>query len=254
LDEGINQYVETVTMTKWRGAASAAEVAGLRVSDAAIQAVGSNRAVHDEPVAQPASAFSSGADYGRLVYARTAAVLDTLARVYGDDAVARVLGRYARRFRFEHPGPEQLLGVFAEVLGDRAAATLRSALFDKGWVDYLVDGVWSRQAADAKDRAWENAVLVRRRGTLSFPVDVELVMMDGSTRRERWDGQGESKRISWRGPIALRAAVVDPDDRVTIDANLANNHGSANDRGPGALRTLERATYWMELALQTVSP
>jgi len=270
LDEGINQFAEVDAMAKWRGEGSAGDVLGLRLSDAAIQAVAGNQAVLDEPVAQPASAFASGASYGRLVYARTAAVLETIARVYGDEGVGSALGRYTRRFRFEHPGPDQLVAVFAEALGGRAAATLRAALFERGWVDYVVESVSSRRSKaaagvfdtngtretlSARDEAgWEGSVLVARRGTLAFPVDIELVLADGSTRRERWDGEGASTRIPWHGPVALRAAVVDPDDRVMIDMNLENNHGSAEGEGGGAPRTLERVTYWTQLALQAVSP
>jgi hypothetical protein len=242
LDEGLNQFAETDVMSRWRGAGSAARLWGLQVGDDAIQAVASNRAVQDEPVAQPAAAFSSGANYGRLVYSRTAAVFDTLARVYGEDPVVGALGNYARRFRFQHPGPEQLLGVFAETMGPEVATTLRTALFEKGWVDYAVDDV--REAS----------VLVRRRGTLSFPVDVELTFEDGSRRRERWDGAGESKRIAISGASRLSAAVVDPDRRITIDTNLENNAGAAPGSEHGALRTMERATYWMQLAVQAVSP
>ncbi len=98
LDEGLNQFAETDAMARWRGAGSAADLWGLRVSDGALQAVASNQAVHDEPVAQAANAFTTGANYAKLVYSRTAAVLDTLARVYGDDAVAGALGRYTRRY------------------------------------------------------------------------------------------------------------------------------------------------------------
>ncbi len=242
LDEGLNQFAETDAMARWQGPGSAANLWGLEVGDGAIQAVASNRAAQDEPVAQPASAFSSGANYGRLVYSRTAAVLDTLTRVYGDEAVARVLGQYARRFRFRHPGPEELLGVFAQTMGPAVAATLRVALFDKGWVDYAIDDVRER------------SVLVRRRGTLSFPVDVELVSEDGSTRRERWDGEGESKVIAWSGTGALQSAVIDPDRRVTIDANLENNFGTGVGSGRGAPRTWERALYWAQLAVQAVCP
>ena len=271
LDEGINQFAEVDAMGQWRGEGSAGDVLGLRVSDAAIQAVSSNRAVHDEPVAQPASAFSSGASYGRLVYSRTAAVLDTLARVYGRDAVHRALGVYARRFRFEHPGPEALLAVFRETMGERPSATLRAALFDKGWVDYVVDHVTSERttgpsgvfdtagkrttllARDEDD--WQGSVLVSRRGTLSFPVEIELFFADGSTHREPWDGLGESKHISWNGPVALRAAVVDPEDRVTIDMNRANNHAVASwSRSASAGRSLDRALYWAELMFQAVAP
>jgi hypothetical protein len=270
LDEGINQFAEVDAMAKWRGEGSAGDILGLRVSDAAIQAVAGNQAVHDEPVAQPASAFSSGVNYARLVYARTAALLETIARVYGDDAVGRALGLYARRYRFEHPGPEQLIAVFDEVLGGRVAATLRSALFERGWVDYVVESVWSarskaaagvfdangkRETIAARDEGqWEGSVLVAHRGTLAFPVDIDLVLEDGSTHREHWDGEGASKRISWHGKVALRAALVDPDDRVMIDLNVENNHASVEGRGGGAPRTLERATYFMQLALQAISP
>jgi hypothetical protein len=242
LDEGINQFAEVDAMAKWRGEGSAADLLGLRVSDGAIQAVAGNQAVQDEPVAQPAHTFSTGANYARLVYSRTAAVMETLARVYGDDVVGAALGVYARRFRFEHPGPDQLLAVFEEVLGHSGASALRAALFEKAWVDYAID--------DVED----GSVLVRRRGTLSFPVDVELVSTDGSSRRERWDGDGASRRIPWRGPGTLRTAVVDPDRRVMIDANLENNHGSVREASASAPRTLERLTYWLQLALEAVSP
>jgi Peptidase family M1 domain len=242
LDEGINQFAETDAMAVWKGAGSAADLWGLKVGDGALQAVASNKAVQDEPVAQPAHSFSSGANYGRLVYSRTAAVLDTLKRVYGDDAVGAALGEYARRFRFQHPGPEQLLGAFERSMGQKVAATLRTALFEKGWVDYAVDEVR------------EHSVLVRRRGTLSFPVDVQLVSEDGSIRREHWDGVGDSKVVAASGPSALRSVVIDPDERVTIDANLENNFGASPGGGHGAPRTLERALYWMQLAVQAVSP
>lgn len=272
LDEGVNQFAEGDTMGKWRGAGSAGDLLGFTVSDAALQAIGGNLRVHDEPVAQAADAFTTGADYGMLVYARTASILETMKRVYGDEPVLRALGRYARRFRFQHPGPEELLAVFDEVLGAHAAATLRTALFDRGWVDYLVDFAWSGEAkrtAGVFDRegkreriepgssdagGFDNAVLVRRHGTLSFPVDVAMTMADGSTRVEHWDGEGESKRFSWHDSVALRGAVVDPDGRVLLDANLENNHAAAALGGGGAAATLERATYLLQLALQAVSP
>jgi hypothetical protein len=270
LDEGVNQFAEVDAMKKWRGDGSAADFLGLRISDGAIQAVASNAAAHDEPVAQAAPDFTSGAAYGRLVYARTAAVLETLQRVYGDDGIARALGRYTRRYRFEHPGPEQLLSVVAEVLGEPVAENMRSAFFEKGWVDYVVEGAWSRRAktpagifdqkggratiVGEEEGDWEGGVAVRRRGTLKFPVDVDLFFADGTTQRQHWDGQSDRKRIDWRGPVAIRGAVVDPDARVVIDANLANNHATVPGEAGGANRSLERVTYFTQLALEALSP
>lgn len=270
LDEGINQFAETDAMGRWRGDGSALDWMGLRISDAVLQAIDAEPAVHDEPVAQAAASFSTGVNYGRLVYARTAAVLETFARTYGRDAVARALGSYARRYRFEHPGPNELLGVFAEILGKGPAATLRGALFDEGWVDYVVDGVWSRRGqepAGVFDRngkretlgrrntdTWEGGVLLRRRGTMAFPVDIELRDSSGSTQREHWDGQGEWIQIPWHGSVPLAGAVADPDTRVLVDANLENNRVARPGYQQFALLTLERITYWVQLAVLAVSP
>jgi hypothetical protein len=271
LDEGVNQFAEADTMASWRGAGSAINLFGLRVSDVALQAVSGERGAHDEPVAQAAASFSTGANYARLVYSRTASVLETIARVYGREAVGRALGAYARRYRFEHPGPDEFLGAFADVLGDPVAATLRTALFDKGWVDFAVDGVWSQRAhtpAGVQDQdgtrqtstghdedGWEGSVVVRRRGTLVLPVEIELEMADGSTRRETWNGEGDWVRIPWHGPVALRAAVVDPDHRVVIDGNIENNAALATgEKETFASRSLETIAYYVQLGMQAISP
>ncbi len=272
LDEGINQAAEVDAMGKWRGAASALDFLGLTVSDAALQAAQGNARVHDEPVAQPASTFTTGGNYGSLVYGRTATLIETVRRVYGDEAVGRALGRYARLYRFQHPGPEQLLAVFEEVLGARAADMMRTALFEKGWVDFAVEQVHAREstrfagifdtggkrekvaAGASPNGGWDNSVMVRRRGTLMLPVELSMTMSDGSVRRERWDGEDEAKLISWHDVVALQGVVVDPDERVLVDQNRQNNAASAEGEGGGAWRTLERATYFVQLALQAVGP
>ncbi len=148
LDEGINQFVEVDAMGAWLGAGSLADLWGFELGDADVQAVGGNMAVHDEPVAQAANAFSSGANYQRLVYARTAAVLETLARVYGRDAVGHALGVYARRYRFAHPTPDDWLAVFHETMGPHVADLLRSRALRGG-----LGGLRGRRRVDALVRA-----------------------------------------------------------------------------------------------------
>jgi hypothetical protein len=271
LDEGLNSFAEQEALGRWRGPGSLVDFLGLTVSDATGQAVSSFRAAHNEPVAQPAYAFETGNDYGRLVYGRTCTILETLRRVYGDDAMGKAMGTYTRRFRFKHPTPTDFLGVMGEVLGPHAESMLRVALFEKGWVDYAVASVTSRKArepagifdrdgkretvTEGKERGgYEGDVLVQRRGTLSFPVDIELTLSDGSTRRVRWDGEGESVRVPYAGPLALRGAVVDPDHTVLLDERPSNNQGLAPEATARATRTLERITYFSQVLLQAVAP
>jgi hypothetical protein len=204
-------------------------------------------------VAQAAYAFSTGANYGRLVYGRTSALLETLARVYGDDAVARALGTYTRRYRYEHPVPADLVGAFREVMGDEPAAALRSGLFDEGWVDFAVESAQSERAKES-DGGWSGSVIVRRRGTIVLPADVDLLLADGTTRREHWDGKGDWWRIPWHGPVALRGAVVDPEHRILIDDRVSNDHTATPEGGGSTRPSLERLTYWLELAIQALSP
>jgi len=272
LDEGVNSYAEEQALEAWLGPASAAEAFGLSVSDSSVQAALGNAAAHNAPVAQASYAFADGSDYGALVYQRTAAILETFRRVYGDEPVKRALGRYARRYRFEHPTPDDLLAVFEDALGKDAARSLRVALFEKGWVDYEARAVNSHRATKAAglfDRGGaretvaagalagdvDGWILVTRRGTLAFPVDVELTLDDGSVQRVRWDGVAESARLPYRGHVGIRAAVIDPDHAVTLDEDLTNNHVAAPGPSVGrATRVLERATYWAELALQVLGP
>jgi len=270
LDEGLNSYAEGLAMASWLGPASAADLFGLDVSDQTIQAVASNATAHDAPVAQPANAFT-GFDYGGLVYMRTATILQTLRLTCGEELVDRALGRYARKYRFGHPGPEDLIQVFREVMGDRVAQTLHTALFDEGWVDYvavdlssargkepvgLFDRGGKRETALPKATSgYDGWVLVQRHGTLAFPVDIDLVREDGGKQRVHWDGEGIETRIPYHGDVPLRSVVIDPDDRVRLDERMTNNFATApgESRG-GAPRTLERVLYWAELALQSVLP
>ena len=96
-----------------------------------------------------------------------------------------------------------------------------------------------------------------RLGTLVFPVEIELLSADGTTRRVSWDGQGSYVRIEHRGSSRLAAAVVDPDHRVLMDRDLTNNARRAGRAGPGralASRVLDHVSYAVELLLAAIGP
>jgi len=271
LDEGVNSYAEELAMGGWLGPGSAADVLGFTLSDATVHAVFGNQAAHNAPVAQPAYAFPRGSDYGALVYSRAATIFETLRRTYGDELMNRALGRYARKYRFGHPGPEELLAAFRGAMGEKVERTLRTALFDEGWADYAIAEVSSaptRDPAGLFDRGgtretdagrtlagFDGSVLVERRGTLAFPVEVDLIRTDGSRERVHWDGEGGSIRIPYHGDLALKGALVDPDGRVLLDEKPTNNFDTARGQPrAGAPRTFERLLYWIELGFEAVLP
>ena len=284
LDEGMNSYAEQDGLQTWLGPGNVVSFFGLRVGDAELDGAWPGARVHDAPVAQPAFAFPTGRHYGGLVYARTAAIFATIDRVYGRELGARAIGRYARRARFHHPTPEDLLASYEEVLGPDVRAMLEDALFHDGWVDYKIEsihtprvapalGIFDRNgkretvkpgdAAPSGQPEYDGYVLVARAGTLVLPVDVEVTLADGSTQRLHWDGKGDGEnhwaRLPFHGKSPIAYAVVDPDHAVLIDQDPTNNFlragGAGGGAGEGARgRVLERLLYGAQVFLSGVLP
>jgi hypothetical protein len=271
LDEGVNSYVEGDVLRAAYGPGSLVALPSLTFSDVALRRIAAVSAGHDDPIAQPASRFASFRSIGSLVYSRTATILETLARVYGRERLDRALSRYALEQRFGHPEPRDFLAVIERELGDGAAENLRRALFDKGWVDYLVEdstctdsappaGVFDHDGArittepraPSAEKAFVCRVLVRRHGTLRFPVEVELGFEDGTRERRSWDGSADWISLEHRGPRRIASAEVDPERKILLDEALANN--AQRLRKDFGHRTLERAIYWTELALEWGGP
>jgi hypothetical protein len=254
LDEGLTSYIEAGALAAMFGPGSGLDVQGARIGVGEILRMGAIEAGHDEPVAQAASAFSNGSSYGSLAYGRTATILDTLAGVYGNGEIVGALGRYARRHRFQHPDAEDLIVAIREGLGDDAARNLRASLFERGWVDYVAsEAVSHPDPAPGGNGLWRGWALIMRHGTLTFPVDVDLIGSDGTTTRAHWDGAGDFVRLPYEGTSPLWRVVVDPSAKVKLDENLMNNAWQTSARGVPR-RALERAAYWAEIALSTVMP
>lgn len=274
LDEGLNSYAESEAMGTWKGRGSIVDLFGLKISDHDGQAERARHYVHDDKVAQPAYAFGTGSAYGALVYSRTATILETMRRVWGDPAMQKAMGTYARRFRFKHPTPDDFIGTMKTELGDAAGAFLRSAFYEKGWIDFVVSSMAShavhapagifdkggqrttvKPADGSSDKKYEGWVLVTRRGPLVLPVEIELVAENGTRTRVPWDGTTESIRVPYSGASPLVSVLVDPDSKILLDQNPENDFATAPGYGgAGAPRTLERATYWSELVMGAIAP
>jgi Peptidase family M1 domain len=248
LDEGLNSYAESEALEAWLGTSSAGSLWGLEVSDTSVQAAGARDIGQDEPVADGASQFLSGRHYGRLVYSRTATILQTLRRVHGDTAMQNMLRAYALDARLKHPTPASLLTHIATRLGETARQNAQLALFEKGWVDYRVAAVTrgrsqapagifddggKRETRTSQAGAAKHSghVTIVRRGTLQFPVDVELTYDGGARELLHWDGSGSAAVLSYENTTRLSRVRVDPEHRILLDENPTNQHSGA----PGAM-------------------
>jgi hypothetical protein len=272
LDEGLTTYAEESSMRALFGDGDGARLLGLTVSGYAYLRSSAIDSGHDQIVALPAADFVSFREIGALVYARTGLILATLGRVNGKAVLDRALGRYARRYRFEHPGPKHLLAVIREVMGDDAESFARAALLEGGTIDFVAkdlrslpvrpkagvfDGPRGRIEEPAPEERgtpskWASRVLVFRHGSLRAPVDVALSFEDGTGTTRRWDGLGKRQVFDVESASPLVAAQVDPDLQVLLDDDLVN--GAVRRDRPGAARIVERGTYAGELLLGVLGP
>ncbi len=271
LDEGLNSYAEAEAMEALYGQGSVFDGWGLSASSSAVNRATSAGRGADEPVAQGAAEFATFRNLGALVYSRTATVLQTVGRVYGERRVRHAIGSYARQFRFLHPSPDDFSSVMQRELGADAAAVLTSALFARGTVDYLVRDISSAPAPSAAGvfdgpsgrqqkkpepphavGQYVGRVVIYRHGELQLPIDIELQCEDGSRLYRHWDGRGFTHDVEYGGPSKLVGVSVDPEQRILLDDDLTNNWLTTDTvRMP---RAFERGLFAAELLLGMLGP
>jgi hypothetical protein len=220
-------------------------------------------------VARAADEFATGRDYGALVYGRTATLLTTLGRVYGVERVRGAVGRYARAQRFRHPGPDDLFATLGADLGPEAEAAARAVLVDGATFDVRVESMSSTRAAppvgvfgdpehpspapvDVARDPWIGEALVRRRGAVVLPVEVELTAADGTTRTVTWDARGPIGHLPYAGDAPLASVALDPRRALLLERDLLDD--AMGGSGVVAPRVLELGSFAAGALVAAVSP
>ncbi|HKB71119.1 MAG TPA: M1 family metallopeptidase [Thermoanaerobaculia bacterium] len=208
--------------------------------------------------------FEGHASYG-LVYGKTALALSTLERQVGRPVMDRLFRAYVDAYRFRHPTTEDFLGVVDRVAGAGWSSLLRRELFTSGTVDYAVASAESRPAdppagwietegrssevvpAPARrPRRFETNVVVQRRGDVALPVEIRLEFEKGKAYETVWNGEARWIRLHVdSGPKLLRA-LVDPREKILLDADRNNNGWVVRGDAAAANLWTARAFFWTE--------
>jgi hypothetical protein len=222
LDEGLTQHATTRLLADvfgrerslaalWLGPAGT-----LTVDYFELQRLASLRGGDLPPPGSPAPAFDAR-EYGTSVYLRTAVVLETVRRTWGTERFDRALGAYARRYRFGHPEPRDLFGVFDEhYYVGFSRQVLEPALLRGESADTRIVRASSLPLGGGRHRT---EVVVRRVGAVRVPVAIELRGEAGQRRRIAWRGAEDRLRVSHDGDFAVTHVVLDPDRHNLLDGN-----------------------------------
>jgi hypothetical protein len=163
------------------------------------------------------------------------------------------------RWKFKHPRPRDFFDIVNEVSGQDMSWFFDQVHYDAAVFDYAIQSVKSRPA-DIKgftDSAGEltyvepkedtttyrTEVVVQKKGTGTFPVEVLMVFEDGSELRKPWDGKYRWKLFVEERATKLDYAVVDPERILLLDINTTNNSKRIEPRD--RLPSRKWASKWM---------
>jgi hypothetical protein len=270
LDEGFDSYAETRASERGFGAeATYGRVLGVPLGGLEYAQLFNNPDRVFDPIRRPAWRYSPGA-YGFNSYARSTLTLRTLEGLLGAETMARVVRTYAERFRFRHPSSDDFYAVAEEVSGRDLRSFFDQTVERPGIVDYEVASVDSVQAPeprgvgvgvpegvgvlqkDGKGRPWESTVIVRRRGEVMLPVDVELRFEGGALDRRTWDARDRWVRYRVTRPERLLSAHVDPDRKIPLDVDAINDSKRVDPDGRASARWSSTFLFWVQQVLAFV--
>jgi hypothetical protein len=182
-------------------------------------------------------------------YAKTALWLEMLERRVGWPMMQRVLATYFAEGAFRHPTPDEFFATASRVTGQDLTPFFDAVYRSSDRFDYAIANVIRTPAAA---NTIDSTVVVRRRESGIFPVDVRVTFDDGSQVTEHWDGRDAWHAIIYHRASGVRTAEVDPDHRLLLDLNVTNNSWTVTPRAAqAASRWAARWLVWLQNAMLT---
>jgi hypothetical protein len=276
LDEGFDSYSTGRVMDLAYGAeTSVLTFLGLRLGgEETIRMENSPRRILDR-IRQPVWTYSPGA-YGFYAYAKPELALRTLENYLGQETMARVMRTYHERWRYRHPSSDDFYAVASEIAGRDLSWFFKQITEGTGVIDYevatltssrdvnpagliemrggktrlITSGKTGKTAADAAP--YYSRVVIRRLGTIVFPLEILLRYEGRDPERVTWDGEGTWKEITRRGPHRLLSAHIDPDHRITLEASRLNSARRVEPSARIAAAWSARWMFWVQNLLSGV--
>jgi hypothetical protein len=188
------------------------------------------------PPARPAFAFPREHELYASIYGHFPLALETIARIYGRERLMKVLGHFARAWRFKHPGPEDLITSFEAVYSAWVVReVVRPALFRGHSARFSLEG--------PKRRGGRVELVAVRDGELPLPTVVAITHSDGAVERLPFPAN-QSRLVIDRPEASVVRVEIDPDRHILVDRDRTDQlYMAKSPRAPSDLLTALRALF-----------
>lgn len=159
---------------------------------------------------------------GTSSYDKTAIALRLLRDVVvGPERFDPAFREYFRRWAYKHPTPADFFRTIEDGVGEDLSWFWRGWLFTTAQLDQAVDSIVLSDSAGVESR-----IHLRNAGGIPMPVDLALLLDDGTTTRVRlpveiWFG-GSRYTAVIPGPRKVNSVILDPDG-LYPDVNRPDN-------------------------------
>jgi hypothetical protein len=177
---------------------------------------------NEQTIMSPADRMRTNENWRQALYNKPAVGLVLLRdHLTSPERFDPVLREYIRRWAFKHPTPADFFRTMEDGLGEDLSWFWRSWFYTTDRLDQAVDSVALSDSAGVLSR-----VYLRNAGQMPMPVELALLMDDGSTRRltlpvEIW-GLRDRYTALIPGPRKVNSVTIDPDGWYP-DVDRSNN-------------------------------
>jgi len=284
LDEGINSYTEYRIIDQYYGERTGAlDIFGIEIGETDMFRLGFIGIPKKDRILRNAWTYIGGG-YGVMSYFKSALMLKTLENLIGQGIMDEIIRTYYERWKFKHPKSPDFIDVVNEISGEDYNWFFDQILKGSNELDYAVKSVWTRKykaakgvfeqngkqvtlplGKDAEDKIartditetdnnlYRSVVKIHRQGEVIVPVEILIVFNNGDTIREFWDGKERWTKFEYLRPEKLKYAEVDPDRKLLLDTNFANNSLTVKMETKPLAYIGTKLLYWLQNVLHAFS-
>ena len=143
------------------------------------------------------------------------------AFVHGVERFDPAFREYFRRWAYRHPTPADFFRTMEDAAGEDLSWFWRAWFFTTAQLDQAVDSVVLADSAGVESR-----IVLRNPGGIAMPVELALLLDDGSTARLRLPAEvwfsGDRYEAIVPGPRKVKGVTIDPDGAYP-DVRRENN-------------------------------